>query len=86
MLIFSLQDVLFWLPWLSLYLSNFAFQEIMGGFCGYLATMAGIAGGADAAYIHEEKFSVKDIMNDLVSADLRRVRACSGCLFVKHQL
>ena len=39
----------------------------MGGYCGYLATMAAIAGGADAAYIHEEKFSVWDIMNDMVS-------------------
>jgi 6-phosphofructokinase 1 len=40
--------------------------EVMGGFCGYLATMAGLAGGSDAAYIHEEKFGVKDIMHDLV--------------------
>jgi hypothetical protein len=31
--------------------------------------MAAIAGGADAAYIHEEKFTVSDIMNDLVSLD-----------------
>jgi 6-phosphofructokinase len=38
----------------------------MGGYCGYLATMAAIAGGADSAYIHEEKFSVRDIMQDLV--------------------
>lgn len=38
----------------------------MGGYCGYLATMAGIAGGADSVYIHEAKFSVVDIMNDLV--------------------
>jgi len=37
----------------------------MGGYCGYLATMAGLAGGSDAAYIHEEKFGVKDIMHDL---------------------
>ena len=39
--------------------------EVMGGYCGYLATMSGIAGGADNAYIHEEKFNVRDIMNDL---------------------
>lgn len=39
--------------------------EVMGGNCGYLATMAGIAGGADAAYIPEEKFGIKDLMNDL---------------------
>ena len=24
--------------------------------------MAGLAGGADAAYIHEEKFGIKDLM------------------------
>ena len=27
--------------------------------------MAGLAGGADAAYIHEEKFGVKQLMKDL---------------------
>lgn len=35
--------------------------ETMGGYCGYLATMAGLAGGADAAYINEERFSIKDL-------------------------
>jgi len=39
--------------------------ETMGGYCGYLATMAGLAGGADAAYIFEEKFTMKDLMRDL---------------------
>ena len=33
----------------------------MGGYCGYLATMAGIASGADAAYIYEEKFGVTEL-------------------------
>ena len=33
----------------------------MGGYCGYLATMAGLAGGADAAYIFEESFGIKDL-------------------------
>lgn len=37
----------------------------MGGYCGYLATLAGLAGGADAAYIYEEPFRVKDIQNDV---------------------
>ena len=37
----------------------------MGGYCGYLATLAGLAGGADAAYIFEEPFSVKDIQTDV---------------------
>merc|ERR1712142_579920 len=39
--------------------------ETMGGYCGYLATVAGLAGGADAAYIFEEKFGVQDLIKDL---------------------
>ncbi|XP_028929847.1 ATP-dependent 6-phosphofructokinase, muscle type isoform X3 [Ornithorhynchus anatinus] len=35
--------------------------ETMGGYCGYLATMAGLAAGADAAYIYEEPFSIHDL-------------------------
>ena len=35
--------------------------ETMGGHCGYLATMAGLAAGADAAYIYEDKFTIKDL-------------------------
>ena len=38
--------------------------ETMGGYCGYLATMAALAGGADAAYIFEEKFTVTDLQRD----------------------
>lgn len=39
--------------------------ETMGGYCGYLATLAGLSGGADAAYIYEEKFSIKDLQQDV---------------------
>merc|ERR1712045_1065902 len=39
--------------------------ETMGGYCGYLATMAGMGGGADAAYINEEKFGIKDLTRDM---------------------
>ena len=39
--------------------------ETMGGFCGYLASMAGLACGADAAYIHEEKFNIEDLKCDV---------------------
>jgi 6-phosphofructokinase 1 len=39
--------------------------ETMGGYCGYLASMAGLAGGSDAAYIHEEKFGIRELMADL---------------------
>ncbi|XP_029357139.1 phosphofructokinase, muscle b isoform X4 [Echeneis naucrates] len=35
--------------------------ETMGGYCGYLATMAGLASGADAAYIYEEHFNIHDL-------------------------
>ena len=49
--------------------------ETMGGYCGYLATMAGLAGGADAAYIMEEKFSIKDLMRDL---EIMSHKMCNG--------
>ncbi|CAF0910722.1 unnamed protein product [Adineta ricciae] len=39
--------------------------ETMGGYCGYLATMAGLASGADQAYIYEEPFTVKDLIEDV---------------------
>jgi len=39
--------------------------ETMGGNSGYLATLAGLAGGADAAYIPEEKVGIRDLMKDL---------------------
>ncbi|XP_065190491.1 ATP-dependent 6-phosphofructokinase, muscle type-like [Sycon ciliatum] len=39
--------------------------ETMGGHCGFLATMGGLAGGADAAYIFEEKFTISDLQNDV---------------------
>ncbi|CAL8069090.1 unnamed protein product [Calicophoron daubneyi] len=40
--------------------------ETMGGFCGYLATMSGLAGGADAACIYEEPFTIDDLRQDVV--------------------
>ncbi|THD29146.1 putative pyrophosphate-dependent phosphofructo-1-kinase [Fasciola hepatica] len=40
--------------------------ETMGGYCGYLATMSGLAGGADAAYIYEEPFTIDDLRQDVV--------------------
>ena len=38
--------------------------ETMGGYCGYLATMAALAAGADAAYIYEDKFTISDVQRD----------------------
>ncbi|XP_048866434.1 ATP-dependent 6-phosphofructokinase, platelet type-like isoform X2 [Brienomyrus brachyistius] len=35
--------------------------ETMGGYCGYLATVGGLAAGADAAYVFEEPFDIRDL-------------------------
>uniref|UniRef100_A0A4W5RC30 6-phosphofructokinase n=1 Tax=Hucho hucho TaxID=62062 RepID=A0A4W5RC30_9TELE len=35
--------------------------ETMGGYCGYLATMAALSSGADDAYIYEEPFHIRDL-------------------------
>ena len=46
----------------------------MGGYCGYLATLSGLAGGADAAYIFEENFTMTDLkVSVLTSRDLSPV-------------
>lgn len=39
--------------------------ETGGGNCGYLASLSGLAGGADSVYIPEEKFTVHDLLNDV---------------------
>ena len=49
--------------------------ETMGGYCGYLATLAGLAGGADAAYIFEEKFNIKDL-NQLFREVINLIKIC----------
>uniref|UniRef100_A0A8D0Q254 ATP-dependent 6-phosphofructokinase n=1 Tax=Sus scrofa TaxID=9823 RepID=A0A8D0Q254_PIG len=41
--------------------------ETMGGFCGYLANMGALAAGADAAYIFEEPFDIRDLQNESCS-------------------
>uniref|UniRef100_A0A3P9LJ32 ATP-dependent 6-phosphofructokinase n=1 Tax=Oryzias latipes TaxID=8090 RepID=A0A3P9LJ32_ORYLA len=35
--------------------------ETMGGYCGYLATVGGLAAGADTVYIYEEAFDIRDL-------------------------
>ncbi|XP_016354961.1 ATP-dependent 6-phosphofructokinase, platelet type-like [Sinocyclocheilus anshuiensis] len=37
----------------------------MGGYCGYLATVGGLAAGADAAYIYEEPFDIRDLQSNV---------------------
>ncbi|XP_052404024.1 ATP-dependent 6-phosphofructokinase, platelet type isoform X5 [Carassius gibelio] len=39
--------------------------ETMGGYCGYLATVGGLASGADAAYIYEEPFDIRDLQSNV---------------------
>ena len=35
--------------------------ETMGGYCGYLASVGGLAAGADTVYIYEEPFDIRDL-------------------------
>ena len=35
--------------------------ETMGGYCGYLALMGGLSGGAVRVYLHEEGITLKDL-------------------------
>uniref|UniRef100_A0A673HN87 ATP-dependent 6-phosphofructokinase n=2 Tax=Sinocyclocheilus rhinocerous TaxID=307959 RepID=A0A673HN87_9TELE len=39
--------------------------ETMGGYCGYLATVGGLAAGADAAYIYEEPFDIRELQSNV---------------------
>uniref|UniRef100_A0A8C1IXY1 ATP-dependent 6-phosphofructokinase n=1 Tax=Cyprinus carpio TaxID=7962 RepID=A0A8C1IXY1_CYPCA len=39
--------------------------ETMGGYCGYLATVGALAAGADAAYIYEEPFDIRDLQSNV---------------------
>ncbi|XP_008825617.1 ATP-dependent 6-phosphofructokinase, liver type [Nannospalax galili] len=52
--------------------------ETMGGYCGYLATVTGIAVGADAAYVYEDPFNIHDLkanvehMTEKMKTDIQR--------------
>lgn len=39
--------------------------EVMGGYCGYLALMSGMATGAERVYIHEEGVTLNDLVEDV---------------------
>jgi len=39
--------------------------EVMGHYCGYLATMGGMATGAERVYTHEDGVSLKDLQHDV---------------------
>jgi 6-phosphofructokinase 1 len=39
--------------------------QTMGGFCGYLALLGGLSGGAVRVYLHEEGITLKDLAADI---------------------
>ncbi len=39
--------------------------EVMGGYCGYLAVMSALAGGAVRAYLHEEGVTLRQLSDDI---------------------
>ena len=39
--------------------------EVMGGYCGYLALMSGLASGAERVYLNEEGVKLSDLETDL---------------------
>ncbi|XP_077517814.1 ATP-dependent 6-phosphofructokinase isoform X2 [Amblyomma americanum] len=59
--------------------------ETMGGYCGYLATLAGLAGGADAAYIFEEHFNIKDLMNDVQHMQVKMSEGVQRGLILRNE-
>ncbi|KAK9891525.1 hypothetical protein WA026_014762 [Henosepilachna vigintioctopunctata] len=59
--------------------------EVMGGHCGYLATLAGLAGGADATYIHEESFNVKDIQQDCYQLAVKMAEGVQRGLVLRNE-
>uniref|UniRef100_A0A914DK92 ATP-dependent 6-phosphofructokinase n=1 Tax=Acrobeloides nanus TaxID=290746 RepID=A0A914DK92_9BILA len=59
--------------------------ETMGGYCGYLATVAAIATGADNAYIFEEKFTVNDIKEDVNIIASKMQKGVQRYLIVRNE-
>lgn len=59
--------------------------ETMGGYCGYLATLAGLAGGADAAHIFEEPFSIRQLMDDVVHMQAKMAEGVQRGLILRNE-
>jgi len=60
--------------------------ETMGGYSGYLATLAGLAGGADAAYIHEEAFGIKDLQLDVTHMAAKMAEGVQRGLVLRNEM
>lgn len=59
--------------------------ETMGDYCGYLATLAAMASAANAAYIYEELFDIKDLLEDLREIKEQMKSNVQGYLVVKNE-
>ncbi|KAK9744025.1 Phosphofructokinase [Popillia japonica] len=59
--------------------------ETMGGYCGYLATLAGLAGGADATYIYEEKFTIKGLKKDVCNMAIKMAEGVQRGLILRNE-
>ncbi|KAG0709937.1 ATP-dependent 6-phosphofructokinase [Chionoecetes opilio] len=59
--------------------------ETMGGYCGYLATLAGLAGGADAAYIFEEHFGIQQLQKDVVHMTAKMAEGVQRGLVLRNE-
>ncbi|XP_053353667.1 phosphofructokinase, muscle b isoform X2 [Clarias gariepinus] len=60
--------------------------ETMGGYCGYLATMAGLSAGADAAYIYEEPFQIHDLQNNVQHLVEKMKTTVKRGLILRHRI
>ena len=59
----------------------------MGGYSGYLASMAGLAGGADASYIPEEKFGIKELTKDMeiIASKMEKGNIFRGVILINEK-
>lgn len=60
--------------------------ETMGGYCGYLATLAGFASGADQSYIFEEPFGIKEIISDINHLKYKMEGDLKRGLFLRNEM
>ncbi len=60
--------------------------ETMGGYCGYLATLAGLASGADQSYIFEEDFGIKEIIQDINHLKYKMEGDLKRGLFLRNEM
>lgn len=60
--------------------------EVMGGYCGYLAVMSGMATGAERVYINEGGVTLKDLVDDveMINADFREGKRLA--LIIRNEL